>query len=179
MSEARPLARTGAMALFAGLALVIVVARLLPLDPAPKALPRPDLLFCLTIAWVVRRPDLLPVWLLAPVLFLADLLLMRPPGLYTALMILITERLRQNHRRLQTLSLAYEVLLAGLIAVAVIGGHWLVLTLLAADQPGLFVQLAQAPMNAAAYPVVAALCHGVLGLRKQPAPTGFGRLQRA
>ena len=35
-----------------------------------------------------------------------------------------------------------EVLLAGLLSVALIAGHWLVLSVLMADQPGLFAQLA-------------------------------------
>ena len=45
-------------ALFAALAALVVLVKLLPLDQAAGGLPAPDLLLCLVLAWTVRRPDL-------------------------------------------------------------------------------------------------------------------------
>ena len=42
----------------------------------------------------MRRPDFLPVLLIGAVVLLEDLILLRPPGLWTALVILATEFVR-------------------------------------------------------------------------------------
>lgn len=159
-------------ALFALAVTAIVFVRLLPLGAVPASLPGPDLILCLVVAWAIRRPDLLPLWALVPVLFMSDLLLMRPPGLHTALVVIVAEALRSHHARLQTLPLGWEIVLAGLISVSVSGAHWLVLALLAVDQHDLWITLSQAPINAVAYPFAILICHGLLGLRKRPAPRG-------
>lgn len=78
----------GHRVLFLGLALVLLFLRLLPLGNAPGTLPGPDLLLCLIMAWVMRRPDYLPVGLIILVVLAEDLLLLRPPGLWTALVVL-------------------------------------------------------------------------------------------
>ena len=44
----------------------------------------PDLMLAFTFAWVLRRPDYVPVLLIAAIFLLEDMLLMRPPGLWTA-----------------------------------------------------------------------------------------------
>lgn len=172
MTDTRGPGRFAHGALFVALVAAMIFARLLPLGSVPRPVPGPDLILCLVIAWSIRRPDLLPVGLLVPVLLVSDLLLMRPPGLHTALLLAASEALRQRHAALQTLSIMGEIMLAGAISVAVIGGHWLVLAVLAVDQPALAVQLLQAPINAAVYPAVMLACHAVFGLRKRPTLTG-------
>jgi rod shape-determining protein MreD len=65
---------------FVGLALVLFFFRILPLGSDAGKWPGPDLLLCIILAWVTRRPDYLPALLIAFVVLAEDLLLMRPPG---------------------------------------------------------------------------------------------------
>ena len=62
-------------ALFLGLTLLLLFMRLLPLNHSAGGLPGPDLLICLILAWIVRRPDFLPMPLIAGVILLATLIL--------------------------------------------------------------------------------------------------------
>ena len=61
--------------------------------------PAPDLMLALTLAWVVRRPDLLPAPLIAAYFFVEDILMMRPPGLWALIVLGATEFLRRATRR--------------------------------------------------------------------------------
>ncbi|WP_136683727.1 rod shape-determining protein MreD [Falsirhodobacter xinxiangensis] len=102
------------------IALVLVVARLLPLGQAPGAWPGPDVLLCFTLAWMLRRPDYMAPWLIALIVLAEDLLLMRPPGLWTAVVVLATEFLRSRTAFTRELTFPAEwVLMSGtMIAVA-------------------------------------------------------------
>ncbi|MFO1201144.1 MAG: hypothetical protein U1E58_00740 [Tabrizicola sp.] len=66
--------------LFLAIAMLLLFIRLLPLGSAPGALPGPDLLICVIMAWIVRRPDFLPMPLIFLVILTEDLILMRPRG---------------------------------------------------------------------------------------------------
>ena len=59
---------------FIALAAAIGFAQLLPLHPGPGRIPGPDVLMALAFAWVVMRPDYVPLALLVAVFFLADIL---------------------------------------------------------------------------------------------------------
>ena len=64
---------------FVLVALFLFYLRLLPLASVAGQWPGPDLLLCLIFAWLVRRPDYVPVWLVASVVLVEDMLLQRPP----------------------------------------------------------------------------------------------------
>ncbi|NCO16036.1 MAG: rod shape-determining protein MreD, partial [Alphaproteobacteria bacterium] len=81
-------------AIFVALALALFFLRLLPLGAEPGRWPGPDLMLCLILAWVQRRPDYLPAPLIALVVLTEDFLMLRPPGLWTAIVVLATEFLR-------------------------------------------------------------------------------------
>lgn len=160
---------------FVALSVLLVLAKLLPLYPAAEGWPAPDLLFCMLVAWMIRRPDLLPMPVVAVVFLWADLMLMRPPGLWAAFAVLAGEWLRRRQRGLRAAPLLAEPgLLAGLM-VAMILAHWAVLAVLFVDQPPLGWQLLQVPGTVLAYPVVAMALHWGLGLRRRPVVEGFGR----
>ncbi len=65
MAEGVPTAVWLCRALFAVLAAVLLFLRLLPLGSVAGGWPGPDLLMCLTFAWVLRRPDYVPALLIA------------------------------------------------------------------------------------------------------------------
>jgi rod shape-determining protein MreD len=169
MAEGVPSTVWAYRALFAVLALALLFLRLLPLGSVAGAWPGPDLLMCLTFAWVLRRPDYVPLVLIALVVLLEDLLLMRPPGLWAALMVLGAEFLRNRTSLTRELSFVVEwVLVAGVMA-AVVMGNRLVLAVTMLDQPSLGQTIIQLVASVLCYPVVVFLSRLAFGVRKPAA----------
>jgi rod shape-determining protein MreD len=169
MAEGVPSTVWAYRALFAVLALALLFLRLLPLGSVAGAWPGPDLLMCLTFAWVLRRPDYVPLVLIALVVLLEDLLLMRPPGLWAALMVLGAEFLRNRTSLTRELSFVVEwVLVAGVMA-AVVMGNRLVLAVTMLDQPSLGQAIIQLVASILCYPVVIFLSRLAFGVRKPAA----------
>lgn len=163
---ARPwIGRLSFILLFAGL----VFAAVLPLDTMPPAWVGPDLLLALTLVWVVRRPDLVPLAAVAGLWFLTDLLLQRPPGLMTALVVVLTEVLRSRNAAMRSLPFMLEWLAvsAGIIGLTL--AYRIVLALLLTPQAPLGLSLMQMVMTMLAWPVIALMARFLFGITR-PAP---------
>jgi rod shape-determining protein MreD len=128
--------------------------------------PGPDMLMCLTLAWVMRRPDYLPAVLIAVVFLLEDLILMRPPGLWAALILMATEFLRGRAALTRELSFPVEWLLASGLMLAVMVVYRLVFTISLMPQPGFAFALLQTIWSSLCYPLVVLLFSLVLDIRK-------------
>lgn len=154
---------------FAALALVIVFLQLLPLDTVPGRWAAPDFLLACTLAWVSRRPDFLPVWIIAAVFLLTDLLFQRPPGLWAALVIILTEVLRTRATRMRNVPLALEwgAVAMGIIAITV--ANRVILAIVMTPQAPLGLTLIQMIMTILIYPVVIVVAQFVFGVAR-PAP---------
>ncbi|TFL18859.1 rod shape-determining protein MreD [Jannaschia formosa] len=121
---------------YAGLSAAILFFALLPFGPPDDGVPGPDLLLCLTFAWILRRPDYVPVWLLVPVFLLADTLLMRPLGLWTLLALLGSEYLRRRVDHTEVRTFWSEVAaVSGVIIGVFVVNHLAMLLLLAETAP--------------------------------------------
>ena len=152
--------------LFVAIALVLMFLRLLPLPHEAGALPGPDILLCLTFAWIMRRPDYLPVLLIAGVVLLEDMLVMRPPGLWTALVVLGSEFIRSRVAMTRELNFGIEwVLVAGLM-LGLLLAYRLAFALMLLPQPAFGFALVQVIWSILCYPVVVALSRFVLDLYK-------------
>ncbi len=152
--------------LFLALALFLLFVRLLPLGGAPGTLPGPDLLLCLILAWVVRRPDFLPMPLILTVILIEDLILMRPPGLWTALVISVTEFLRSRIALTRELNFLVEWMLVSGLMLGMLLVYRLVLGLAFVPQPPFGFAIVQVLWSIALYPLVVGLSRLVLDLRK-------------
>lgn len=172
-------------ALYLGLAACVTFYRLLPLggydagggfdlDAATdiaaglrwQDIPAPDLLLCLTLAWVIRRPDLLPAPVIALYFFIEDILLLRPPGLWALIVLVASESLRARSERLRDTPVWMEYAqVAGLMLVMFLANRAM-LAIVMVPQPPLDLSFLQFLATVAAYPVVVALLHYVFGLRK-------------
>lgn len=159
----RPSAYRG---LFIGLALLIMFCRLLPLGQTPGGLPGPDLLLCLILAWMVRRPEFLPLPIILGVILIEDFLLMRPPGLWTAIVVLATEFLRSRIALTRELNFPIEWMLISGIMLAMLLGYRLALAISFVPQPGFGAMLVQTLWSIGVYPVIVLLSHLMLNLRK-------------
>lgn len=154
------------MALFALIALALLLVRLLPINPGVIHWPGPDLTLCLTFVWLLRRPEQLPVTLIAAVFLVEDIVLMRPPGLWTAIVILGTEaaRVREPRWREHPFMVEWGRVVV-LFAVMILANRFI--------QAVAFVQLPsfgqvfmQFAATGLAYPFVALATRRLLGLRR-------------
>lgn len=153
-------------AAFLGLALFILFVRILPVGTAPGSWPGPDLMLCLMLAWVTRRPDYLPAPMVAGVVLVEDLMFMRPPGLWAAIVVMATEFLRSRAPLTRELGFVAEWLMVGVVMLAMLLGYRTVLALAFVDQAPFGMAFAQTAMTILCYPVVTGLLHLALRLRK-------------
>ncbi len=152
-------------AVFAVLALLVLFVSLLPFDGGEGAWPGPELTLCLIAAWVLRRPDYVPVWLLLVLLLLDDALLMRPLGLWTLIVLLVAEYLRRRVDHAEAMSVWSEAgLVAGCVAAAFVAND-LALVILLAETPPLAGQALHALATIVFYPPVAVVSH-IIGVRR-------------
>jgi rod shape-determining protein MreD len=173
-------------AVFVTLALILLFFRLLPLGTSndsfpwstvpnwilapfgiePRPWPGPDVLVCLTMAWVMRRPDYLPALLIATIFLVEDMVLLRPPGLWAALILLATEFLRSRAALTRELSFAIEWLLAAGVMGALFLIYRTIFAIALMPQPGFGFALMQTLWSILCYPLVVVLSSFLLDLRK-------------
>ena len=153
-------------ALFVALALVVLFLRLLPLGGSAGGWPGPDLLLCLMLAWVTQRPDHLPVFLIFAVVLTEDLILMRPPGLETAIVVLGTEFLRSRSALTRELGFAAEWFLIAGVMLGMMLANRLILAVAFVAQPGFGYVLTQTVGSILMYPVIVVILRIAINLRK-------------
>ncbi|SFS21621.1 rod shape-determining protein MreD [Yoonia litorea] len=153
-------------AIFVMLAFVLIVVDLVPLDLRPTAWAGPDILLLVTLVWVARRPAVLPVFVVAIVFLMADLLFLRPPGLWAALVVVLTEVIRRQHSEFRNMAFLVEwgTIAGGLVTVTLI--NRIVLTVTAAPRPPLGLSLIELVATILFYPVVVVLAYYLFGIRR-------------
>lgn len=169
MAEARGTQTWLYRALYVVLCMAILFAHLLPLDTLPRTWAPPEIMMCLTFAWVVRRPDYVPVMLIAAVFLLSDLLLLRPPGLWTALIVISSEYLRSRVLSLRDTPFPFEFGIVLLITLICFVVYRIGLSIVLVQQAQLSIFLTQVFFTCIAYSAVVAVSHFVLGVRKTSA----------
>lgn len=166
MAEARGIRQAAGPAAYAALSVVLMFIAILPLDHVPGSLPGPDMLLAVTCLWVIRKPEHAPVWLVAAVFLLADLLLTRPPGLGAAAVVLVTEYLRRRSSLTTEVSFMMEWAVAGSMMAIVMVGTATVLVILGSPAPGIGLLLVRLLGTVLIYPLVAGVARLIFGIRK-------------
>ena len=151
---------------FAALVMTILFFHLLPLQTATGGLIWPDLVLTFALAWSVRRPEFVPATLLALMFLMTDLLLQRPPGLWALLALIACEQMKAQSRTLRDASLATELVSAVLWIVGIGIAYRVILALMVIEVPPLGPALIQIVVTAIAYPLVVAITHALMGVRK-------------
>lgn len=151
---------------FVLIALVLVLLRLLPLGGEAGDWPGPDLLLCVTLAWTLRRPDAMGVWLVALVFLVEDLLLMRPPGLWTAVVVVGTEFLRSRMTFAREANFLSEWMGVALLVLGMTFAYRFVFTLAFLPQVGLGYAMIGTAATILCYPVVVLAAAWAFGLHK-------------
>ena len=167
MVDPYALSRWGHWATFLALSLGLMLLTLLPLDVGTGRWPGPQWVLAIALAWTVRRPDFLPLPLLAAVALVADLLFLRPPGLWAALTVLAAEFLRGRAQVAREWPFLLEWGVVTLLLAAMTLANRVVLGIFATVQPGLGIELQGLVSTMLVYPAVVALSVSVLGVRRQ------------
>jgi rod shape-determining protein MreD len=115
---------------------------------------------------MVRRPEYLSALMIGVVVLAEDMLLMRPPGLWAALVLIGAEFIRARSALTRELSFGVEWLLVSAVIFAVVFANRTVLGLAFVDQPALGFSLIQIIWSILAYPAVVALSRYGLDLYK-------------
>lgn len=164
--ESRLAWRAGFLAFFA----VLLWLRLLPLgDAREEGWPAPDFMLALIAAWVLRRPDHLPALLIGAVILIEDMLLHRPPGLWAACALLMAEFLRSRAALSRELPFPAEWFLVAVTVTATAFVHRVALGLTLTGAPPIGLAAVQLVGTILVYPVMVAILHLALGLRKPAA----------
>ncbi|MCW9043226.1 MAG: rod shape-determining protein MreD [Pseudopelagicola sp.] len=162
---------------YVALSLLFLALALLPFQTVPRGWAGPDWGVVLTLAWAARRPDYVPVLIVAPMILLADFILMRPPGLLAALMVVARQVLRRRAISLRDAPFATEWLTVAAIMVAIAVAERLTLMVFLLDQPPPGLAFMRLIANILAYPVMVFASQLLLGLRK-PQPGDNDTLAR-
>jgi len=158
--------RAGHRALYVALSALVLFVGMLPLSTLPASWPGPDILLALTIAWLLRRPEYVPATAIVAIFLLQDLVTMRPPGLWTLIVLLGCEFLRARVVLVRDLPLMLEWAMVTTVMLAMFGLNRLVLALFMVPQAGFGPTVLQCVATAAAYPVIVGLSHLAFGIRK-------------
>ncbi|MEZ7812963.1 MAG: rod shape-determining protein MreD [Paracoccaceae bacterium] len=133
---------------------VFIFIKILPLGQSAGDWPGPDLLLCLTMAWVIRRPDYLPAFLIALVILLTDLILMRPPGLFAFAVVLGTEFLRNRIHFVRELSLFAEWMMIAVLMMSILMTTQIIAFLTITPVENFGFEVIGVLASIAAYPIV-------------------------
>ncbi len=179
MSRRAEMRRWTGRALFLIIALTAIYLPLLPFGMDRGGRAWPDVLFAVTAAWIVRRPDDLPFLLVAAVGFVADLMLSRPPGLWALIFLLAMEFLRVQRHRLIDRPFPVEWLTVSITFGIALMMQTLLLIAAFVPLPGGDLTWQVFALTVVAYPVaVAVLRFGLVVRAPKPAERGrsLGRL---
>lgn len=165
MTEGFKRRRMVSIAIYVALGLAILFFQLMPLNPGRPGLPGPDLMLCLTFAWVLRRPDQLPAPIIVALALIGDFLLGRPFGLWSFFILVGSELLRPRAQRWADLALLFEWLRVALLIGLLLIGYRLMMMLFLLPVPALGPVMLQWLATVAAYPVVV-LALQLIGVRR-------------
>lgn len=170
MTPTTPLAIGLRRAAWVGVSIVAILIPLVPLGHQAEAWLVPDLLFCVTIIWVIREPRITTMGLIAIIGLIGDIFLGRPLGLGAIMLLLVSEAFRQQARFFQENPYILEWLATSLFYLIAQLAMSLMLLITFADPPPMGVLLRYVTVTALAYPVITALL--ILGMRLRSPPPG-------
>ncbi|GAA6191650.1 rod shape-determining protein MreD [Phaeobacter sp. NW0010-22] len=151
---------------YLGLAMTLLFFQLLPLETLPRGWAPPDLLVAITFAWMLRRPDYVPLLSIAAALLLTDLLLQRPPGLWAALVVAGCAFLKSRVSGQGEISFVGEWASVGLVLIAITVFNRLILGITAVELTSLWLVFCQLLLTIVVYPIVALISQTLMGVRK-------------
>ncbi|MDA8746894.1 hypothetical protein N9M66_01640 [Litoreibacter sp.] len=158
--------RLGFRCVFVALCAFIIFLKMLPLSTIPRTVPGPDLLFCLTAVWIMRRPRWAPVGLIVLVHLVADILFLRPLGLWPAISLLGYEYLRGKAGGSTEISVPLEIGMASATFAVIVAVNTVLQLMVGIGQPNMSTLLLHIITTVIAYPFVVAFSHYLIRVRR-------------
>ena len=152
--------------IFLLLGLLAIAYPILPLQFVPARWPAPELLFALTMAWVVRQPESAPFLLIALLAIIADAVLMRPMGLWALLLLVASETVRFSYRAVQERSLMMEFFMVAALFIAMLIVQNLLLWISFSQSLEASKMLQFGVLTLLCYPVMVVFLHYIIRVRK-------------
>lgn len=151
-----------------GLALALILfTGLVPATARLESIANADIAFCLVGAWLVRRPEYAPLWLLVAFCLATEIVYMLPVGLWSAFAFAAAYFLRGNVERVRMLPFTFEWLLFSSAFLAASVLHQISLVIFFVDAPPFSAVLLNAGVTALFYPPVVLATNVAFRLRKQ------------
>ncbi len=149
---------------YCGLISLFAFLYLLPIHLASPLWAAPDLIMGLTYVWSLRRPHDIPILLIAFVIFMADLLFQRPPGLMAAIIVIGCEFLRSRSPFTRDATIVIEWFIIGVVVASSFLVNRLVLSLVLVPTLPLSTELMQIAMTVISYPLIVILFRWTQGI---------------
>lgn len=153
-------------AAYFGVMAVLTLWNILPIQVGPRGYPGPDLLICITFAWVLRRPQYVPTLLIAAVFLITDMLFLRPPGLWTALVVLGVEFLRSREATTRDMPFPVEWFMVSMVLLAMQIANWLILSAVQVNQVAFGMGALRYVATVLAYPLIVMLSRLMFDIRR-------------
>lgn len=169
MNNVTPLQFWLRRATYIALGILILLQTLIPLDLNANHIPGPDILYTLTIAYIIRRPEYVPLWSLVFVFFMRDVLTMAPLGLGTLAMVAASELVRNNLQAFREYFFSIEWLWVSVIFAGMLVLQKVLLTLSISSSPSFVDMLIELLFTMLAYPVTVALMRYGFGIERPAA----------
>ena len=139
---------------FVSIALVVVFVSILPIDAPFRTIGGPDFMLTIAITWSLKRPDLLPVFLIGVTFLFLDLMLHRPPGLFSMVVVAASLFAAYRHPDFREAVFAAEWLFAAALILGVFLVYRVLIFFTLLSAPVLTVYLSQAVFSVLLYPVI-------------------------
>ena len=130
-----------------------VVFQTLPIHSSPYQFATPDIPLVITFVWVMRRPDVMNPILITIAFLFADMILMRPPGLWTLIALCASMFLRVRALYFREIIFFYEWLMIAIIIIISFTAHYFVLILTFLPIQNLELLAMQAFITIMLYPI--------------------------
>jgi rod shape-determining protein MreD len=138
----------------------------MPLGDGIYEWPAPSWVLLLAFAWVLRRPEYLPIGMFAVIALTLDLLQMRPPGLVAGLSVLAVEFLRSRSHASREWPFLLEWLVVAIVLLAMVLMNRVVQGVFAVPQARFGMEMQQFLSNVVMYPVIVGISGWVARVRR-------------
>ena len=113
----------------------------------------PDILLVITFVWIMRRPDVMDPILITLAFLFADMILQRPPGIWTLIALCATMFLRSRSMYFKEIIFFYEWLIIAIVIIFSFTAHHFVLILTFLPTHNLKLLAMQAFLTIMLYPI--------------------------
>ena len=168
MIDRRVLSQLVRQILYIGLGLMIIFFRLAPVETTPPKWVGPEFMMAITFLFAIRRPYYVPSISVALIFLFSDLMLQRPPGLMSLLMVIACEKLRSRSQYLRMATFGVEWLAISLAVLFQMLGYHVALILTVSPPPPFGLSMMQTGATILLYPILAQVASMVFGIHKSP-----------